>query len=216
LERWSYRLLDGPGFAVLCSIRWVTAVAATAFFAAGAWTFAAFACLAVVVTSALTRARLVYGLDGADQLQAVLWIGLLVFTFDPYGVLGLAGVTFIGCQFVVAYMTSGIAKAVSREWLSGRAIPGVVTTESYGSRITSRSFRGIRGRLAGYGVIMLEAIGPMAALTIPVLIGPFVVASVSFHLVIAGTMRLNNFVWAFVGALGPFAFLVRFIHQMPI
>jgi hypothetical protein len=206
------RLTDRRGLPVVLAARATAALAAVAGLATGsAW--AAPAALAVCLLGALVHIRLVYGLDGADQMQNVVWAGLALYAAAPGGVLGDAALAFVAIQVGLAYLTSGIAKAISPEWRSGAAIRGILATHSYGGSGLARRCRGSRlSRAACWGVIGFEIGAPLVALAGGLALVAVLAAAVVFHASIAIVMGLNDFFWAFVSPLSLVATVVTALH----
>ena len=63
-----------------------------------------------------------HGTDGADQMQTILLICLVLFYATPDPIVKKAAIWFIGAQIVLAYVTAGIVKIWSPDWLSGSAL----------------------------------------------------------------------------------------------
>lgn len=141
--------------------------------------------------------RLVFGLDGADQMLTIVWAGVAISGISP-----IAGVTLIGAQALLAYCAAGVAKVAGAEWRSGVAAERIVRTAGHGSPAVA-SLLAIKpiGRLATWGTMAFELLAPLL-----LLFGAsgglvFVLVAMIFHASIAWGMGLNNFVWAFAAAL---------------
>lgn len=176
---------------------------------------AALTCASVTLgVHLLTHFRLVYGMDGSDQMQTVVWGAIVVYLGAASEVGRTAAVWFLAAQLALSYMTSGIAKAISPLWRSGRAVAEVVGTASYGTR----GFLDIvqRYRLSyalSWGTILFEVAGPLC---ITLGVGPtlaFLAAGVAFHVGIAAVMGLNSFVWAFLATYPAVLFVAASLRR---
>lgn len=156
--------------------------------------------IVVLVTQAALNARFVYGLDGSDQMQLVLWAGLTVFSVDPGGTVGAVGLYFIAAQALVAYFASGISKLFGAEWRAGTAVERVLRTTSHGSPWAHRLVRDLHlSPLLSWSTITFETLIPAALLSGNPTLAMFALASaLSFHIGVALAMGLNTFFWAFV------------------
>jgi hypothetical protein len=167
----------------------------------------------VLAIGVLLHVRLVYGMDGADQMQSVVWAGLAIYAAAPDRTVGKAGLAFVAIQFVLSYLTSGLAKAVSEEWRNGSAIRGVLSTHSYGAEPLARRLGGPVGSLvAGWSVIAFEVGAPFLALAGGAALVAMLAGAVLFHASIAIVMGLNDFFWAFISPLPLVALAVTTIH----
>lgn len=175
------------------------AVGAVVLFPAATWVLSAL-CLVVLVCQAAVNARLVYGLDGSDQMQLVIWGGLAVFTLDPSGLAGQAGIAFVAAQVLLSYLTSGVAKVLGAEWRSGTAVLRILRTDSHGSSWGYSVVKGLGlSTLLSWGTIAFEIPGPVLVLLgDPTITAAVLGVGVLFHLSVASAMGLNKFLWAFL------------------
>ena len=174
-------------------------------------------CLLVTLSSALLRLRLTYGLDGADQMQAVVWGGLTLYGIATVPWIRELALGFIAAQLLLSYLTAGLAKVMSLQWRDGRAITGILSTQLHGNRILLRYIgRRPYSIVLAWGVILFEIVGPAAAVMSMIGVLVVCVLAVFFHLGIAFAMRLNGFVWAFLSALPPLIYTIQLIHERPL
>jgi hypothetical protein len=157
---------------------------------------------AVVLAGHLSiHLRLLVGMDGADQMQTVVWTGLLVYAVDLGPVANTAAAIFICAQLVLSYIVSGSAKLFSRTWRSGTAIARITRTGTYCSPGVSGA---LQFRLVSltvcWAVIVWEVFGSAALLGGHVGLLAFVAAGAAFHIGIALSMSLTTFVFAFLAA----------------
>lgn len=156
-------------------------------------------------TTSFTRWRTRYGgEDGADQMLSIistaLAAGLLLDLGTSTDGLDALALYFVGAQGCLAYATAGIAKLVSPQWRSGAAIRGVLATRTHGMSAPAHLVRRwpLLAVTACWTTIVFEAAFAVA----PVLPGAALLVlfgvAASFHAVVAVTMGLNGFFWAFI------------------
>jgi hypothetical protein len=90
----------------------------------------------------LTHIRHSYGLDGSDQMSIILLATLALAFTSPTQFGSTAAIYFIAFQSFLAYISSGVAKMTASIWRSGKALPAILNTQSYGSRYASGALRG--------------------------------------------------------------------------
>lgn len=152
---------------------------------------------ACCVLQLIVQNRLVFGLDGADQMLLIVWAGLALSQISP-----AAGLTLIGGQALLAYYAAGVAKLAGAEWRSGSAAGLIVRTASHGSPAAAALLAVPPiGWLASWATIAFELLAPLLLLVGAAGALVFVAIAVSFHASVAWAMGLNNFVWAFAAAL---------------
>ena len=154
------------------------------------------------------------GLDGADQMNLIISLTLLLcFCFTDNSFIKQVGIIFIALQLSLSYLIAGIAKIISKTWRSGLATRGILSTNMFGSK----KLRNALGANKNINIILswitiIFEILFIAALFIPstkVLI-IFLVCGVLFHLTNAIIMGLNDFVWSFISAYPA----IYFLHQI--
>jgi hypothetical protein len=162
---------------------------------------AAFLAAFVLLGHLAVHLRLLVGLDGADQMQTVVWAGLFVFALDLGHVANLAAAVFICAQLILSYVVSGSAKLVSRTWRDGSAIARITRANTYCSPGVSRVLQTPSlSFLVGWSVIAWEVLGALALTGGHFGLVTFLVLGLAFHIAIALTMGLTTFVFAFVAA----------------
>lgn len=202
------RMYSGRGVLVLSVLTVVSFAAVLAFeFGSAGYRWAL---LVLIVANVALYYRQAFGLDGADQMSfLVLLTVLLCWLLAPDEGVHRIGIWFIALQLALSYFVSGAAKLVSTEWRSGTAIPGILSTYTYGTRLTRRLFvRHRRLSLAVcWAVIVVELIlpfglvlGEQGALTL-------LAVGLGMHVSIAMIMGLNDFVWGFTAAYPAFYYL---------
>lgn len=143
-----------------------------------------------------------YWTDGSDKMGMIAMSGTLVtgtgaLLGDP--ALALAGVLIAGGQLTVCYMVAGVSKTFFADWRSGAELAAIMATEAAGTPFAARLVR-IRpvALAATWGVILGEALFPLALLMPHGWLLAALGAALLFHVATAICMRLNMFPWAFV------------------
>jgi hypothetical protein len=176
---------------------------------------AGLAALIILAARMLFYLRNQLGLDGSDQMLLVACTvvagGLLL--PDPQA--QALALYYGAAQLLLSYAVSGIAKAISPTWRSGRALAGIMGTVGYG---TPR-FAGLLSehpglsRLLCWSVIVFECSAPLLVLagTPGALI--IIVGGLVFHASIAIFMGLNIFLWSFASMYPALLFLAHGVDQ---
>lgn len=147
--------------------------------------------------------RTPYGTDGSETMLMVVSAATCLGRLSGGGERAeLLALRFVAAQSLLSYSVAGIAKLRSSVWFDGTAVRDVVRTRLFGHR---RVFEELRYRprtalVLSRSVTIAELAFPLAA------VGPLrlrvaaVTAMALFHLVNAGVMGLNRFVWAFLAS----------------
>ena len=158
-------------------------------------------CLIILVGIILNMMRNVYGLDGSDHMNLVVFSAIVISSLSPPDSFAQSiGLWFIALQYVLSMLISGVYKLLSYVWRSGEAMLGIMSTISYGN---PRFYQMLNThptlpRILCWGVIVTECVFPMIFFVGSDLEIVFLTIGVALHAVIAITMGLNNFFWAFV------------------
>jgi hypothetical protein len=140
--------------------------------------------------------------------------GLSVYWLADGAWLAEVGLVFIACQFILAYLTSGIAKLISPEWRSGQALEGIFGSVGYGVDWLARGMTWRPLALLGcWAVIVLEASGPLVGVTGEIQLLVFAAGALAFHIATAWVMGLNLFFWSFAAALACYTWLASEVHS---
>ncbi|WP_147440512.1 hypothetical protein [Mycetocola tolaasinivorans] len=156
--------------------------------------------LALLITSCqiLTSKYTLNGSDGADQLAG------LIHASSALGRVGRGknkdlAIGFIGCQIIVSYFASGLAKSFGSEWTNGTAVERVARTHTYGNR---KLYEFLRARprfseFLTYSTTSLELVFPVIVRSrIGSVLG--LAAMGLFHLANSHFLGLGRFLLAFV------------------
>jgi hypothetical protein len=171
---------------------------------------------AILAELLMLKRRSTYGLDGADHMYTVVFLGLTVFWVMPEGSLAsLAGLLYIGGQSVLAYLIAGIAKLRGPSWRDGSAIGGIMATKIYGNRRAAALLKGRRGpgQLACWTVIAFEITFVAVLFVDPRTVWVMLAVGVAFHASTAVFMGLNSFFLAFVATYPAVVYLNEMIHR---
>jgi hypothetical protein len=144
-----------------------------------------------------------FGGDGSDQMSfIILFTSVLCFVLASDDAIAKVGLVFIAGQLLLSYEVSGLAKLISKEWRSGVAIQGILSTYTYGTRFTRNIFcRSLRlSQAIAWSVILLECLLPFSVLGNQTVFLTGVALGLAMHLSIAVVMGLNDFVWSFAAA----------------
>ncbi len=161
---------------------------------------AAVVCVALVLVGHLAiHLRMLVGLDGADQMQTIVWSGVFIYCLQLGNIAENLAVVLVVSQLCLSYWVAGIAKAISPTWRSGRAVSEILRTSTYGTLSVAKiaQHRTI-SLVACWMTIGFELIGPFLIFTGPLGTIVFLCAGLIFHISIALAMGLYTFVWAFV------------------
>ncbi|TYB39241.1 alpha/beta fold hydrolase [Micromonospora sp. AP08] len=153
----------------------------------------------VAGTSIGTFPGQLYGTDGSDQASFLVQAAATVARSSRQPRVADAALWFLGLQSTLNYTASGWVKMVSPTWRSGRALPGVMRTVTYGHQgawqLAERFPRS--AKTVGHAVLAMECLFPVVLATRGRLAPAFVGSAAAFHLANAGLMGLGRFVGAF-------------------
>lgn len=157
------------------------------------------------LSSLVLYPRQLFGTDGSDQ------VAFLVSSVSTVARLGQrnpklvdACLWFVSLQSVLSYTVSGWVKLSSPTWRSGRALPNIMRTVTYGDKRTWQLLRRYprTARVVGAGVLAMECAYPLVYAAkgrfAPAMVG----AATAFHVANGAVMGLGRFVSAF-GAMHP-------------
>lgn len=209
-QTWTMEGRTGALFGSLLSYRSYVALlglilAATLLMPLGITRYWLFPILTLIVLGSLLLSgiRNPYGLDGSDQMNLVLFSAAFLSSFAAAESVGeKACVWFVALQSCASYVIAGVAKLVSPDWRSGKALIGILSTNGYGNQTVYEVLRRKTWLAAVlcWGVIVFECTFPVVLFAGPVTATAFLLAGVAFHGGIALIMGLNNFFWAFIAA----------------
>ncbi|MFJ1542166.1 alpha/beta fold hydrolase [Micromonospora chalcea] len=141
----------------------------------------------------------VYGTDGSDQASFLVQATAALARSSRQPRVADAALWFLALQSTLNYTASGWVKMVSPTWRSGRAMPGVMRTVTYGHRGAWRATQRFprSSTAVGHAVLALECLFPIVFAGRGRLAPLFVGSAAAFHAANAGLMGLGRFVGAF-------------------
>lgn len=177
-------------------------VCAPAGIAANPWLLLSAGLLACLF---MLRSR--YGHDGADQFLSIAYVslGIARLVGTPLG--DTACLWFLTLQLCLSYVVAGVAKLSAPGWRDGTYLVGISGLTMYGNPRAAAILRG-RPRLAKWIsrlMLLWEIAFPLVLILPPIPAACLFAAGLLFHLLNAGLMGLNSFVWSFP-AMYPAAF----------
>ncbi|MEO0645069.1 MAG: hypothetical protein AAFZ17_02750 [Cyanobacteria bacterium J06650_10] len=205
-------LFSGKQFHVLIVIYGVAAILFP-FVVRYSLTTASLLAATVLLIHCLSHIKLLVGMDGADQMQTIIWSALFFVCLPVNEIARLTAISFIAVQFVLSYLVSGWAKLLSPIWRKGTAISKIMRTATYSTHNTSRILtRPSVSFCLSWATIILETSSPVL-----LLLGRpgalfLIVVSTTFHLGIAILMGLTTFVFAFCAALPILYFFTGYLN----
>ena len=113
-------VLTGRTFVALVVAHAVAAIAFVILLPVGR-PWVALLALLVLVGHCAIHLRLLVGMDGADQMQSVVWTGLFIFALDLGPIANWAAAIFIVAELLLSYLVAGIANWFHRR--GARAAP---------------------------------------------------------------------------------------------
>jgi hypothetical protein len=158
--------------------------------------------------------RLMYGLDGADQLLAILSLtcGAALVVDSLHAIEAFCWFTTL--LVTIAYVTAGVTKAISPTWRKGEALALIMRTETYGSAKLIDLADHHVGRLLCRVVIVLELAFPLIFVGHPVTTVAILGILGAFHCGTAVVMGLNCFLPAYVCTYGCVAWCSFRLHEV--
>jgi hypothetical protein len=156
--------------------------------------------LFILASLFLASIRSPFGRDGADQMLLQIFVCIVICHGFPTDKVRQMCLVFIALQSILAYTTAGVAKFISPDWRSGKAIRGIFDSEVYGfsfSALIPESTTNWLSRLIAWGVISFECCFWLC-LCFKKLTLPMLILGVAFHGMAAYLMGLNSFFFVFL------------------
>lgn len=203
--------------ALLRTILIVQLIAAVALAASGSLDLT-IACLVVLIAghAALIVLSGEFWADGAVKMGMIAMAGALlvavaVRTQQP--AIALAGVIVAGGQLTLSYAVAGWSKLAVAVWRDGSELQRVMAGDIWGHPVAARMIRHRPFAItASWGVMLVEALFPLALLAPIPWLAAALGAMLVFHVATAVVMRLNLFPWAFVATYPAVVVLGRAVH----
>ncbi|MGW7255703.1 hypothetical protein [Streptomyces sp. NPDC054834] len=142
------------------------------------------------------------GLEAADFIALGTFIAIAVNRLRPDEIDARLACILLCIMVSLSYVAAGTCKFFSDVWGTGRALPGVLKTVAFGTPTLSARVQGrVVTRYAEWAVISAEISFPVVLL-LPGWAAFAILSGLAlFHLLIAMTMGLNLFFWAYAGVL---------------
>ncbi|MDB4990089.1 MAG: hypothetical protein JWN04_5267 [Myxococcaceae bacterium] len=204
LPAWSRRVLDAllpyPRFMAVLSLQLAAALALP-------WAHGALCPLLLLCTTLLVcvRFRGTYN-GGSDSMTIVVLLALCVARASQElsaGELWIrASLGYIAAQLLLSYSIAGVAKLRHESWRRGRALGLLVRVRQYYVPASVERMLAVPGlaRCGGWLVLLFELSAPLTLLVGPRFTVAWLAVGLSFHLLIAVTLGLNRFLWAWLAA----------------
>lgn len=144
--------------------------------------------------------RSIYGQDGADQMQLIIWLAALVALMVGRETAAELALWFIAYQACMAYCVAGFAKMRAPGWRRGTYLPGVLGTTIYGTHRVGRFLRHHQiVAVAGSWTVLLFETTFMFAWLLPWPWGAgYLILGCAFHVANAFFMGLGSFLGTFI------------------
>lgn len=214
LGRWAGALVGYRGCVSALTAR---ALLAGACLGIGYATTTAFVLIGLLVLAQIFYNRRFVTLAGnCDTIFLVClvaaWAGALP---GSDGGLGKSALIFAACHASLAYFAAGLHKLRSGLWRSGWRLHQIAKYGSY--RLPAFALGALaRPRTARWtsrAVIALELALGLTVLLPPAIAWPLLVAGFAFHTLVAVTMGLHGFWWAFAAAYPAMVYVNRLMHH---
>jgi hypothetical protein len=140
------------------------------------------------------------GGDGADEMQNVINVVLAATALIDDRDKGVdLAMRALALETTMAYVASGVVKAVSPVWLKGDAFAGIIRTRNYGDQRIHRVVAKYPAlsKAVSWGTIAAELGFPLVFVLPRPAARAYLAAMAGFHLGIGQFMGLNRFVLAF-------------------
>lgn len=151
-----------------------------------------------------------FGLDGAHQMNLIILAHMTVFWLAPAeSVIRTWCLVALGLHAVVAYVASGVFKAVGPMWRNGDAVSGIMSAKIYGHR----SLGGLLTRRPGLSLLMcwftilFEVSFFVVLFSGSTVLYALLAIGLMFHVANAIFMGLGGFLFAFVATYPAVVFL---------
>jgi hypothetical protein len=172
--------------------------------------------LAIVLSCVLMQLRTVYAGDGAQQMNLLIGVAILLgFNAWARPLTGVVCLLFIAAQSMLSYFVSGAAKVISPIWMRGDALRKIMGTTAFGSELGFRlaSIHPQFTRMLCRVTVVVEMLFPVLVLGPKWMMILFMLWGASFHVANAVLMGLNTFVWSYLATYPALYFLWVCVHR---
>lgn len=186
-----------------------------------AWIGASGVTIACLIVLIATHAGLIvlsgeFWADGAAKMGMIAMAGALIIAIgvcwrDPG--IAFAGIIVAGGQLVLSYAVAGWSKLAVATWRDGGELQRAMAAEAWGHPFAARLVaRRPIALAASWGVMLLEALFPLALLAPAPWLAVALGLMLLFHFATAVFMGLNLFPWAFAATYPAVLVLGRVVH----
>ncbi len=194
----SHAVMKQPTFLTLLAVR---ALLATALLLGPqAWLLSRPPVLVMATLLFFWAKRSIYGQDGADQMQLIVWLAAVVALLSGQETSAELCLWFIAFQTGMAYCVAGFSKVRAAGWRRGNFLPGVLGTNIYGTQFMGgflRHHHGLAFALS-WTVLLFEMSFPLAWLLPWPWCLVYLVVGCGFHIANAFLMGLGSFLTTFL------------------
>ena len=198
LAPWADGMFTPPGFFGLV---WLQIVASLAIIVSPSgppvWALGS-----VLATRILCNVRNAPAMIGADQMHVVVLAACFLQALVPIPDVAVVCGWFVCLQLLLAYVTSGVAKAVSPLWRGGIALRQITRSRAVGLKVAfewASRFPALAITVC-WATIVFEIAFPWLIVGGPSSATVFLAAGLLFHVGIAVVMGLEAFFWPYVAA----------------
>ena len=140
-----------------------------------------------------------FGHDGSDQMISVVLISIALANIHGSDRTQKLCLWFVASQACLSYASAGYAKLIVPGWRRGDFLPRILKTKTYGCPLVGDFLAAhvTVSRLLSIGIIAFECLFPLVLLAPRDVVVVVLGLGLTFHLIVAATMGLNNFTWSF-------------------
>jgi hypothetical protein len=151
------------------------------------------------VLACLFMLRSRYGHDGADQFLSIAYISLGIACLVRTPRAEWACLWFLTLQLCLSYFVAGAAKVSAAGWRDGTYLTGISGLDIYGNQRAASLLRSRPGlaRWISRFMLLWELTFPLVLVLPPVPATCLFAGGLVFHVLNAGLMGLNSFLWSF-------------------
>ncbi|HTC50203.1 MAG TPA: hypothetical protein VK722_22975 [Candidatus Aquilonibacter sp.] len=158
--------------------------------------------LIYVMAAAFLQLRKGLGNNGSDEMLTLTLISVFIARLFSTSFATNIALCFIALQLSLSYFTAGVIKLGAPLWRDGQSLTALMSTQTFGNErlyrfLANNPQMAILASAAVYGGEILVAFAPW----VPSPVGLMLLGSgLVFHLLVALTMGLNTFLFAFAAA----------------
>jgi hypothetical protein len=169
-------------------------------------------CILFIIGAFANLRNIAYGAETENRFSLIIIGALLLRSLVPTQTVTIVSLWFIALQVCLTYVTAGISKLRSVDWLAGNGFRLVFTSSREvplkGVNIFFKERKAV-SMLLNWLIIIFECLFPLILLVPRQLFWCFLVAGIIFHLAIAIWLRLGNFFWIWVATYPALIFITQ-------